>query len=89
MDFSLDYTEKQEAFASEVRKWLDENLPKDLIPIRDVCKMSDEQWLKRREFTKKLNKDCLDLYGWEAGLSIDQRPPLDTYKSDDPQDFIK
>jgi 3-oxocholest-4-en-26-oyl-CoA dehydrogenase alpha subunit len=56
MDFSLDYTEKQEAFAVEVRKWLDENLPDNLLPIRDVCKMSDEQWLKRREFTKRLGR---------------------------------
>ena len=50
-----------------------------------VCPMG----IKIREFTKKLNKDCLELYGWEAGLSLDQRPPLDTYKADDPEDFIK
>ena len=56
MDFSLDYTEKQEAFAVEVRKWLDENMPEGLIPIRDVCTMSDEQWEKRREFTRKLGR---------------------------------
>ena len=42
-----------------------------------------------RQFTKKLEKDCFDLYGWEAGLTIDQRPPLDTFKPDDPEDFIK
>ncbi|MEZ4579393.1 MAG: hypothetical protein R2875_15700 [Desulfobacterales bacterium] len=45
--------------------------------------------IKIREFTKKLNKDCRTNYGWEAGLSLDQRPPLDTYKADDPEDFIK
>ncbi len=50
-----------------------------------VCPMG----IKIREFTKKLNKDCLDLYGWEAGLSIDERPPLDTFKKDDPDEFIK
>ncbi len=42
-----------------------------------------------RQFTKKLEKDCFDLYGWEAGLTIDKRPPLDTFKPDDPEDFIK
>ncbi len=50
-----------------------------------VCPMG----IKVREFTKKLNKDCLELYGWEAGLSLDDRPPLDTFKTDDPQNFIK
>jgi len=50
-----------------------------------VCPMS----IKIREFTKKLNKDCQELYGWEAGLTLDQRPPLDSFKTDDPQEFIK
>jgi formate dehydrogenase (coenzyme F420) beta subunit len=40
-------------------------------------------------FTKKLEKDCLDLFGWEAGLSLEVRPPLDTYRPQDPNDFIK
>jgi ferredoxin len=42
-----------------------------------------------RQFTKKLEKDCLELFGWEAGISLDVRPPLDTYRPDDPDDFIK
>ena len=42
-----------------------------------------------RQFTKKLNKDALDLFSWEAGLSPDQRPPLDVYRPDDYNDFIK
>ncbi len=50
-----------------------------------VCPMG----IKIREFTKKLNKDCQELYGWEAGLSIDERPPLDTFRTDDPESFIK
>ncbi|PIP38111.1 MAG: 4Fe-4S ferredoxin [Desulfobacterales bacterium CG23_combo_of_CG06-09_8_20_14_all_51_8] len=54
-----------------------------------ACERACPMGIKIREFTKKLNKDCLELYGWEAGLSIDQRPPLDTYKNNDPQDFIK
>ena len=56
MNFSLEYTEEQEQFAKEVRAWLDENLPEDLIPIRDTRKMSMEQWEKRREFTRRLGE---------------------------------
>ena len=42
-----------------------------------------------RAFTLKLEKDCFELWGWESGLSLDQRPALDVFKPDDPQDFIK
>jgi ferredoxin len=42
-----------------------------------------------RQFTKKLNKDALELFSWEAGISIDHRPPLDFYKVDDYNDFIR
>jgi len=42
-----------------------------------------------RAFTKKLEKDAFELYGWEAGLSLEERPPLDTFKPDDPEKFIK
>ncbi len=56
MDFSLDYTKEQEAFAVEVRQWLDENMPEDLIPERDTRKMSEDQWRKRREFARLLGR---------------------------------
>jgi len=42
-----------------------------------------------RQFTKKLNKDALDIFSWEAGLDLDQRPPLDVYKPDDYNEFIR
>jgi len=42
-----------------------------------------------RDFTRKLNKDSLELFGWEAGLDVTKRPPLDAYSPDDPDDFIK
>jgi formate dehydrogenase subunit beta len=42
-----------------------------------------------RQFTKKLNKDAEELFSWEAGLSLDARPPLDVYRPDDYNDFIK
>ncbi|MCD4764736.1 MAG: 4Fe-4S dicluster domain-containing protein [Desulfobacterales bacterium] len=54
-----------------------------------ACERACPMGIKVRLFTKKLEKDCLELYGWEAGLSLDERPPLDTYRPDDPEDFIK
>ncbi|MDA8404097.1 MAG: 4Fe-4S dicluster domain-containing protein [Desulfobacteraceae bacterium] len=54
-----------------------------------ACERACPMGIKIREFTKKLNKDCQELYGWEAGLTLDQRPPLDSFKTDDPQEFIK
>jgi ferredoxin len=42
-----------------------------------------------RTFTKKLDKDCLELFEWEAGLDPEKRPPLDTHRTDDPDEFVK
>jgi formate dehydrogenase subunit beta len=42
-----------------------------------------------RLLTRKLEKDCQDQFGWEAGLSLDQRPALDVYQANDPGTFIK
>jgi ferredoxin len=42
-----------------------------------------------RQFTKKLEKDARELFGWEAGLTLDKRPVLDFYKPNDPDEFIK
>jgi ferredoxin len=53
------------------------------------CERACPVGIKMRLFTKKLEKDCLDLFDWEAGLSLDARPPLDVYRPDDPDDFIK
>jgi formate dehydrogenase subunit beta len=50
-----------------------------------VCPMG----ISMRQFTKKLNKDAEELFSWEAGLSLDQRPPLDVYLPDDYNEFIK
>ena len=50
-----------------------------------VCPMG----IRMRQFTKKLNKDALELFDWEAGLDLEQRPLLDVYRPDDYNDFIK
>ena len=54
-----------------------------------ACERACPVGINMRVLTKKLEKDCLDLFGWEAGMSLDVRPPLDTYKAEDPDDFIK
>jgi len=45
--------------------------------------------IRVREFTSKLNKDALELFGWEAGLDTEKRPPLDVYRADDTNEFIR
>ena len=54
-----------------------------------ACERACPVGIKVRLLTKKLEKDCLELFKWEAGLSLEVRPPLDTYKPDDPDKFIK
>ncbi len=53
------------------------------------CEQACPMNIKVRKLTKKLTKDCRDLFGWEAGLNLETRPPLDTYGYEDPEDFIK
>jgi len=53
------------------------------------CERACPVGINMRTLTKKLEKDCFDLFQWEAGMSLDVRPPLDTYKPEDPDDFIK
>ncbi len=54
-----------------------------------ACERACPVGINMRVFTKKLEKDCFENFGWEAGLSPDVRPPLDTYRPEDPDDFIK
>lgn len=54
-----------------------------------ACEQACPMDIKVRTFTRKLVKDSLEIYGWEAGLTLDQRPPLDTFKPDDPDTHIK
>lgn len=54
-----------------------------------ACQRACPVGINMRVFTKKLEKDCLELYGWEAGMDPESRPPLDFYRAEDPEDFIK
>ena len=54
-----------------------------------ACERACPVGINMRTLTKKLNKDCLELYDWEAGMSLETRPALDIYKTNDPEAFIK
>jgi ferredoxin len=54
-----------------------------------ACQRACPVGINMRAFTKKLEKDCVDLFDWEAGLSTETRPVLDIYRSNDPEEFIK
>lgn len=49
-----------------------------------VCPMG----IPVRIFTKKLNKEAFEIFSWEAGLSLDQKPLFAAYRKDDYDDFI-
>ncbi len=52
------------------------------------CERACPVGIKVRQFTKKREKEVKALYGYEAGVVPDQRPPLDTYRPDDPEPFL-
>ena len=54
-----------------------------------ACERACPMDINMRLLTKKLNKDCQELYDWEAGLSLETRPALDIYQTNDPEEFIK
>ncbi|HUT44251.1 MAG TPA: hypothetical protein VMW42_01290 [Desulfatiglandales bacterium] len=54
-----------------------------------ACQQACPVDINVRVFTRKLNKDALDLYNYEAGLSTEKRPALDTYRPDDYDKFIR
>jgi len=54
-----------------------------------ACEAACPMNIKVRQFTRLLEKDVKELYGYEAGLSLEAKPPLTVYRPDDPQEFIK
>lgn len=54
-----------------------------------ACQQACPVDINVRFFTRKLNKDALDLYDYESGLSAEKRPALDTYRPDDYDKFIR
>ncbi len=54
-----------------------------------ACQRACPVGIDMRLLTRKLEKDCQEQFGWEAGLSTEKRPALDAYQPNDPNDFIK
>jgi len=54
-----------------------------------ACESACPMDIKVRQFTRRLEMDIQERYGYEAGLSLESRPPLTVYLPDDPQEFIK
>ena len=59
MDFESQYTPEQEEFRRELRAWLEENLPSDLVDPADPADLSYEEYQKRRKLGRKLGDN-----GW-------------------------
>ena len=53
------------------------------------CERACPVGINMRVLTKKLEMDCKELFDWEAGLTTEQRPALDSFKTNDPDKFIK
>lgn len=54
-----------------------------------ACESACPAGIKVRQFTRLLEKDVFERYGYEAGMSLEKTPPLAVYRPDDPQEFIK
>ncbi len=54
-----------------------------------ACESACPQGIKVRALTSKLEKDVRELYGYEPWLDDEAKPPLATFRPDDPQEFIK
>ena len=53
------------------------------------CERACPMGIKVRTLTKKLEKDCLELFNWEAGTEMEKRPPLNTYNPNDPDELFR
>ena len=52
------------------------------------CERACPVGIRVRLFTRKLEKEVKELYGYEAGVVQDERPPLDAFRPDDPEPFL-
>jgi len=53
-----------------------------------ACVRACPMGIDLRIFTGKLIKDVKDFFGYEAGISLEETPPLATFELDDGQEFI-
>jgi formate dehydrogenase subunit beta len=53
-----------------------------------ACDRACPMGIDLRRLTKKIEKDVKDLFNYEAGISLEDVPPLAIFNPDDPQEFI-
>ncbi|MFH1156901.1 MAG: 4Fe-4S dicluster domain-containing protein [Pseudomonadota bacterium] len=53
-----------------------------------ACESACPMGIKLSRLLLKLEKDCGELFGWEAGMTPDVRPALDRFDPSDPEPFI-
>ena len=54
-----------------------------------ACSRACPLGIDLRSIVQKMVKLIKELYDFETGLTLEEVPPLTTYKQDDPQEFIK
>jgi len=54
-----------------------------------ACERACPMGVNLRKLNKKLEKDVEEMFRYKAGLSLEELPPLATFKADDQQDFIR
>jgi len=54
-----------------------------------ACDRACPMGIDIRKLTRKVQMDVKQLFHYEAGISVDDIPPLATFNLDDPQEFIK
>jgi len=53
------------------------------------CERACPMNIPLRKINKKLEKEIKELFGYEAGLDPESKPPLADFKPEDPEEFIK
>jgi formate dehydrogenase subunit beta len=54
-----------------------------------ACSRACPMDINLRKLTKKIEKIMKERYGYEAGISLEENPPLGEFKTEDSQEFIK
>ncbi|MCZ2809455.1 MAG: 4Fe-4S dicluster domain-containing protein [Candidatus Bathyarchaeota archaeon] len=54
-----------------------------------ACSRACPMDINLRELMKKIEKIMKERYGYEAGVSLEEVPPMGEFKMEDPQEFIK
>lgn len=53
-----------------------------------ACDRACPMGINLRVMTRKMVKEVKELFGYEAGVNLEEKPALSTFRSDDPQPFL-